>query len=403
MSLMDDLAKKEIWELFYSDKVKKNHMSKKELEDLALFIANEEYLPVVQKIQNHEPFPEPTIKKINKKNTQKKRTVFIFDREENYVLKLMSFLLYKYDGLFCPNVYSFRQHIGVKRAFFDIVNFKNVRNMYSYKADISDYFHSVDTEKMAELLRKYLSDDLPLQTFLISLIQNPYAYEEGNRIVCKKGIMAGVPVSGFLANLYLTEMDWYFWKSGVLYARYSDDIIVFSEQETELCRHRAYIHQFLQEKGLGINPKKENDTVPGETWEYLGFSYTNGKTDIAKAACEKLKAKMKRKARALYRWKTRKKASDERAIKAFIRHFNKKLYDNPIHNDITWCRWYFPVITTDETLKAIDHYMVECIRYIATGKYTKANYNLRYETICQFGFQSLVNTYYKERNIKNPV
>ena len=69
MSLMDDLAKKEIWELFYSDKVKKNHMSQKELEDLALFIANEEYLPVVQKIQKQEPFPEPTMKKINKKNT----------------------------------------------------------------------------------------------------------------------------------------------------------------------------------------------------------------------------------------------------------------------------------------------------------------------------------------------
>ena len=136
MSLMDDLAKKEIWELFYSDKVKKNHMSKKELEDLALFIANEEYLPVVQKIQKQESFPEPTVKKINKKSTQKKRTVYVFGREENYVLKLMSFLLYKYDGLFCPNVYSFRPHIGVKRAFFDIVHFKNVRNMYSYKADI---------------------------------------------------------------------------------------------------------------------------------------------------------------------------------------------------------------------------------------------------------------------------
>ena len=98
MSLIDDLAKKENWELLYNDKVKKNHMPPKELEDLAVFIANEEYLPVVQKIQKQEPFPEPTLKKINKKNTEKKRTVFVFGREENYDWWYLNEFLMKPEG-----------------------------------------------------------------------------------------------------------------------------------------------------------------------------------------------------------------------------------------------------------------------------------------------------------------
>ena len=107
-----------------------------------------------------------------------------------------------------------------------------------------------------------------------------------------------------------------------------------------------------------------------------------------------MKDKMRRKARKLLRWKTRKNASNERAIRAYIKNFNKKLFDNPKNNEITWCRWYFPVITTDNSLHILDEYMIENIRYIATGKHTKANYNLRYETIKEYGFKSLVHSYY---------
>jgi hypothetical protein len=42
--------------------------------------------------------------------------------------------------------------------------------------------------------------------------------------------------------------------------------------------------------------------------------------------------------------------------------------------------------------------MIENIRYIATGKHTKANYNLRYETIKEYGFKSLVHSYYSFDN-----
>ena len=41
--------------------------------------------------------------------------------------------------------------------------------------------------------------------------------------------MAGTPISTFLANLHLAHMDHYFADAGILYARYSDDIILFDD------------------------------------------------------------------------------------------------------------------------------------------------------------------------------
>ena len=227
------------------------------------------------------------------------------------------------------------------------------------------------------------------------LLCNPYVFHNGLLVEMKKGIMAGVPVSAFLANIYLTEMDSYFYENNILYARYSDDIIVFDDDRNRLKEHADKIEGYLAKYGLSVNQSKCRWTSPGEPWEYLGFSYNRGRIDVSEAAFQKLKAKLKRKARAIYRWKVSHQSKDEHAVRAYIKHINRKFFDNPIHNEITWCRWYLPVINTPNTLKEIDAYIQQNIRYIVTGKYSKSNYNYRYETMRELGLRSLVNEYYR--------
>ena len=67
---------------------------------------------------------------------------------------------------------------------------------------------------------------------------------------------------------------------------------------------------------------------------------------------------------------------------------------NDDEHELTWVRWYFPVINTVKSLKVIDVYCQSCVRYLATGKHTKAAYNFRYENIKEIGYISLVNKYY---------
>ena len=213
--------------------------------------------------------------------------------------------------------------------------------------------------------------------------------------------MAGVPISGFLADLYLSELDKHFSENGILYARYSDDIIVFADTEEEIKAHERTIKEHLAKMGLEINPKKELHTLPEETWEFLGFAITGNTFDVATASVKKIKDKIKRKARSLIRWWKRNNKKPIYAVRALIKKFNSKFYNNDDITEITWCKWYFPTINTDKSLKEIDRYMVACARHIYTGKYTKANYNLRYETLKELGFRSLVNEFYKFKSNKD--
>ena len=204
-----------------------------------------------------------------------------------------------------------------------------------------------------------------------------------------------MPLSAFFANVYLMELDAWFEERKILYARYSDDIIVFAEREEQIREYRERITEFIRESGLTFNPEKVEETAPGEPWCFLGVKVRGREVDVAPISVKKIKKKMKRKADALVRWKKRKGASGERAARAFIRCFNRKFFENPVHSELTWCRWYFPLITTDKSLRVIDHYMQDCVRYVFLGRHSKAGYNLRYETMKEYGYRPLTAAYYE--------
>ncbi len=394
MSILDKLADPAQWAQFAAYKEKKLPPGK--WEELCRFIDQEAYRPVVDGIVAGKPFPAPVKMQISKMYSDKKRTVYLYPKSENYVLKLMTYLLIrKYDPIFAPGLYSFRASRGVKMAVLQLTSRPNARKKYIYKADIHDYFNSVDVSLLLPKLREVLREDPEIYRFLEGLLLQPMVFWNGVWIKEQKGIMAGCPVAAFLANVYLMDMDWQFARSGIPYCRYSDDIILLTDSPEDQERAVFSIRDHLARQHLTINEKKEMYTLPGEPWEFLGFRFENGEIDISGISAQKLKGKMRRKADALLRWKRKKGLSNEKAAKAFIKVFNRKLFDNPIDTEITWARWYFPMITTTRTLEQLDHYAQDCIRYIATEKRTKSRYNFRYEDMKAMGYRSLVHEYYR--------
>ncbi len=387
------------WERFYEYCEAGEHATKQELSELRQFIDCGSFLTWDTHFRQGKPFPYAERTVLNKKGTDKKRVVYMFPGEAGIVLKYLSFRLHEYDDVFADNLFSFRMNRGVKRAVSDLLSVPGLSDKYVYKLDIHDYFNSVDVERIIPLIERAIGADQPgLCAFLKDFLRNPYVIDAGRVIEDRKGIMAGNSLSSFLANLYLADMDRDFADRGIIYARYSDDIIVMADTGGELARYRDEILTRLSEKGMTVNPKKVFYARPGEPWDFLGITYHAGKVDVARASVEKMKGKIRRKARALYRWKVKKGASDEQTIRAYIRHFNRKFYANPNKSELTWCRWFFPVINTDESLKELDAYLIENIRFLVTGRHTKANYRLRYETIKSYGFRSLVHEYYAIAN-----
>ena len=119
--------------------------------------------------------------------------------------------------------------------------------------DIHDYFNSVDIPEMIRLLSPVRERDPRLCAFLESLLSEPCALKDKEALPFRKGIMAGVPVSGFLADLYLSELDHSFSERGILYARYSDDILVFAEDAETLSSYVKEILDFFEKRHLTVN------------------------------------------------------------------------------------------------------------------------------------------------------
>lgn len=394
MSLIDKLFEKSSWERFYEYK-SNLRCSKRFKKELRNFIDSEAYLSYEEQVRNCNDLPLPSKAVISKMSSQKKRTVYKFPYEFNMILKLLTYLtLRKYDYLFSPSLYSFRPGICAKDAIMSICRTKDLDSLYSYKIDVSDYFNSIPVDRICSVLDVTVTDDVELLCFMKTLLREECVIDSDKVINEKKGIMAGTPIASFYANLYLKDLDEKFNSQGILYARYSDDIIVFAKEKETILEYKNIILEHLESKGLSVNPSKEVLADPEDGFTFLGIQAKNGMIDIAQASVIKLKQKMRRKARALDRWRHREGIDGTKAAAAFIRIFNHKLLEVNEDSDLTWSLWFFPVITTAESLHEIDLYAQDLLRFLISGTHTKARYNVRYDDLKQLGYRSLVNEYY---------
>ena len=371
----------EKWQAFYEDYASNEHAYKADINSLKLYIENEKYLEVLKNYEDSGQFPIPRLIMLNKKGTGKKRAVFSFEENASWLLKFFGYYLHIYDNIFSDNLYSFRKERSAKNAVTKLLKQKNLTAMYGVKLDIHDYFNSADTDIILEKLKDTLDKNDRLYDLFENILKNPYVYYElgktdkedleleeiyevdhgkidsdevdSEKLISSvhKGMMAGSPLSPFLANLYLNDLDEHLGTTLVFYARYSDDMILFSENAETIKRETEYIVRYLKENGLELNPDKIMFINPGDTFEFLGFSFEQGNVDVAEASYEKIKKKLRRKSRAILRWRLKKNIDAEKAARVYIRYFNRKFFENPIKSELTWCRWYFPIITTDEKLK----------------------------------------------------
>lgn len=397
MSICTRLSDPAEWERYYLYKEENRHLTREEAADLRAFIDAREYEPVVSRILSGGSFSVPEKKLIRKMHSDKKRAVYLFPREENYVLKLLTFLLLRsYDHLFTEDLYSFRVSQGAGRALSRILHAPGLHDMYTYKVDIHDYFNSVNVDQILEMLSEILQDDPLLFHVFTQILNDPRVLDQGEIKEEQKGVMAGTPFAVFLANLYLLPLDREMKLQGFLYARYSDDIMLFAPTAERREEGVRIILDALYARDLSVNTEKEVRTAPGEMWTFLGISYTDGIIDVSPVSTDKLKARIRRKARAIKRWQVRKQASNEQAVKALIRSMNRKYFSADSSHELTWTRWYFPLITTDRTLHELDLYLQYWIRYLAAGRHRQKNYEFRYEEMKALGYQSLVHAWYEK-------
>ena len=397
-SIIDELSQQAVWEEFLAHRLLQGRFTWHEFDDADTFVATEGYLQAVERLRRGEGPGIPQKKVVNKMGTGKKRVVYSFAPEEMSVLKLIAHLLYRYDDRFAPGCYAFRRGVRASDAIFRLRKALRGRRMWAYKLDIHNYFNSIPIPRLLPVLRELLADDAPLYAFFERLLSDDRAYFRGEIVREPRGVMAGTPTAPFLADVYLSELDHYFAKADVIYARYSDDIILFAPDRQTLEAHKATLLGFLDRYGLEVNPDKERIYTPDEPFEFLGFRCHGGEIGISSATMDKMKGKIRRASRALMRWRNRKGLGAEQAMKALIRQFNDKYFGGDDPTVLTWSRWFFPVINRTDGLAELDRYLQQELRHLSTGRHGKANYRVRYKELKALGYRSLVHEYYRYRS-----
>ncbi len=368
------------------------------LEDAGLEgISPEDILLDTRRFLNREISLDcPTRSEISKLGSAKKRVVYIFPEHDAILLKLLNFTLSRMEIGLGPDCLAFRPGFSAQAAFRRMTAAAS-RDMCCVRVDIRNYFNSIPVDQLADVVTESLSFWPAARDAIIEILRNPWVIDNGiRRMDPAKGAMAGMPLAPLLANLYLKDFDREVGALGSVYARYSDDIILFCRPE-DAEEILGKMEQLLVRRGLTMNREKTRIAAPGDPWEFVGFSYCNGEIDLSEAAIRKMQGKISRAARRLYRWKVRKNASTERAVRAMIRKFQFKFYGTGREDDeLTWSRWYFPTVTKSDGLLRIDRHFQEWTRYLATGRHTKKNHAaVPYASLRSWGYVPLVSAFYK--------
>lgn len=401
-SIINNLLYKKNWQAFWQEKERYHRLNNKEKKLIKEFLATQNYKKMTKAILSGESqFSLPTQTIINKIIADKKRVVYYYPPAEQLWLKVLAWEMRSYRFAISPLCFSGSEFGGSKKALFQIIGDKDLHNKAGYKIDIQNYFNEIDPTIMIEVLRKQV-DDVALVDLVSKLLNNPQVIYHDEVIEQKKGIMAGTPLSAFLANLYLKEMDDYFYQRQITYARYADDIIVFASP-IELDEIIRVIDNFLTKYHLKINSGKTQVLAPGAPFDFLGFNYNNGIIDLSAATVTKTKMKIRRAARSLDRAKNKKNYSTEKVLTLMIKKFNRKFFEIRQDNELNWLLWYFPVLNTTQSLKIIDSHLQNHLRFLAAGKHNKQGFQtLDYQTLKDLGYRTLVNEFYKFKTPTSP-
>jgi len=132
-------------------------------------------------------------------------------------------------------------------------------------ADISACYDSVCHEQLLGLLAEALGipPEAPLLGLLETLLRVPvisYSRLDGRAgpaRIRRQGLATGSNGEGFLANLYLRDIDAAMSRlPGIAFGRYVDDIRIFARSRKAALRALAVLQELLLERGLNLNAAK---------------------------------------------------------------------------------------------------------------------------------------------------
>lgn len=156
------------------------------------------------------------------------------------------------------------------------------------RTDISSFYDSISHEYLINTVCRQLilPPDCELINLFRRLLRIPVIYYspgtgqiEGPAVI-HQGLPIGDGVEGYLANLYLRDVDDAMVQAQAVYGRYVDDMRLFGSSKQKVLLHLRILQEQLLRKGLNLNSSKteiaEDNTSMGKLLSQLYYGETYG-------------------------------------------------------------------------------------------------------------------------------
>jgi RNA-directed DNA polymerase len=184
-------------------------------------------------------------------------------------------------------------------------------HVWCVDADLKSYFDTIPHERLMALVEQRVVDGNILR-LLRQYLKAGVLEELKGWQPTEQGTPQGAVISPLLANLYLNPLDHAVARQGWEMVRYADDFVVLCRSEVEAQTVLAYLRQWTTEAGLTLHPTKTHIVnAHREGFDFLGWTFREGKKWPRKKSLQKLQAKLRPRTR-------RKQGSSLRAIVAEI-------------------------------------------------------------------------------------
>lgn len=389
MNLMKELQDKN-----YYTKTVESYVNKNRTLNLNLTVSD-----LIGKITNNYQWSTPRLSKIPKPNGGT-RDVIMFNELDSFYLRLLNIIFQeRYSNKISPSVFSYKKGVRCYDAARYVQQNLRQNNLVGVKVDISNYFQSVDTNVITKAIDTLVGDKEGRELLYRLYAINKVIYKNEEQ-ECYLGIMPGSALSSFMANYLLTDIDKQLLNSSEIYARYSDDIVIFNTTQERLENNVRQLKLSLANYDLTIKDTKVKYFKHNDVIDFLGLDITKKYIDVndttydntkkfIKLICKKYKLKAEK----------IKKVNRIPLVKRAIKEINTSLFKSMLTDSNEHkggrIQYILSNITRTDKLKELDFYILDSLRWIYTCNHsTSAVKLLNTKVLESYGFKSLVQIYH---------